>query len=87
MFRVIDLPSEVDLSKAKATFNDGTLEVMMPKAAPAKSLRVETKPGVSSEVILLLMKRAQLKPQAAHRLLLDPTSRSIGKAQAASSRR
>jgi hypothetical protein len=45
IFRVIDLPTEVDLSKTKATFNDGTLEVVMPKAAPAKSVRVETKPG------------------------------------------
>jgi HSP20 family protein len=49
MFRVIDLPCEVDLSKAKATLNDGTLEVVMPRAAPAKSLRVETRPGLSSE--------------------------------------
>jgi HSP20 family protein len=48
MFRVIDLPCEVDLSKAKVTFNDGALEVVMPKAAPAKSLRVETKPGSSA---------------------------------------
>jgi HSP20 family molecular chaperone IbpA len=49
IFRVIDLPTEVDLSKSKATFHDGTLEVMMPKAAPAKSLRVETKPELSAE--------------------------------------
>jgi len=49
MYRVIDLPSEVDLSKAKATLNDSTLEVVMPKAAPVKSLRVETRPGLSSE--------------------------------------
>ena len=49
MFRVIDLPCEVDLSKAKATFDEGTLEVVMPKAAPAKSVRVETKPGLSAE--------------------------------------
>jgi len=49
MFRVIDLPCEVDLSKVKATFNDGTLEVVMPKAAPAKSVRVETKLGLSAE--------------------------------------
>jgi len=48
IFRVIDLPCEVDLSKARATFNDGTLEVAMPKAAPAKSLRVETKPELSA---------------------------------------
>ncbi len=49
MFRVIDLPCEVDLSKAKASFNDGRLEVVMPKAAPAKNLRVETEPGLSTE--------------------------------------
>jgi len=49
MYRVIDLPCEVDLSKAKATFNDGTVEVVMPKAAPAKSVRVETKPGLSAK--------------------------------------
>jgi HSP20 family protein len=49
MFCVIDLPTEVDLSRAKATFNDGTLEVVMPKTAPAKSIRVGTKPGFSTE--------------------------------------
>lgn len=49
IFRVIDLPCEVDLSKAKATFNDGTLEVFMPKAAPAKSVRAEPKLGSSAE--------------------------------------
>ncbi|HVB54830.1 MAG TPA: Hsp20/alpha crystallin family protein [Candidatus Acidoferrales bacterium] len=49
MFRVIDLPAEVDLSKAKATFNDGTLEVVLPKAAPAKSVRVETKPELHAK--------------------------------------
>jgi HSP20 family protein len=48
MFRVIDLPAEVDLSKARATFSDGTLEVVMPKAAPAKSVRVETKLATSA---------------------------------------
>jgi HSP20 family molecular chaperone IbpA len=48
MFRVIDLPAEVDLSKARATFSDGTLEVAMPKAAPAKSVRVETKLAMSA---------------------------------------
>src|ERR1019366_4706936 len=49
IFRVIDLPCEVDPSKAKATFNDGALDVVMPKAAPAKRVRVETKPGLSTE--------------------------------------
>jgi len=43
LLRVIDLSAEVDLSKAKATFIDGTLEIVMPKAAPARSVRVETK--------------------------------------------
>ncbi len=43
IFRVIDLAAEVDLSKVKATLNDGTLEIVMPKADPAKSVRVETK--------------------------------------------
>jgi HSP20 family molecular chaperone IbpA len=49
MFRVIDLPTEVDLTKAKAFLRDGTLEVVLPKAAPAKSVRVETKPGWPEE--------------------------------------
>jgi|SRR5665213_141360 len=49
MYRVIDLPCEVDLSKAKATLNDNTLEVVMPRAAPAKSLRVETRPTLSAQ--------------------------------------
>ena len=49
MFHVIDLPCEVDLSKAKATFNDGRLDVVMPKVALAKSVRVETMPGLSAE--------------------------------------
>jgi HSP20 family protein len=48
MLRVIDLPAEVNLSKARATFSDGTLEVVMPKAAPAKSVRVETKLALSA---------------------------------------
>jgi HSP20 family protein len=42
MFRVIDLPAEVDLSKVRATLSDGTLEVAMPRAAPVKSIRVDT---------------------------------------------
>ena len=39
MFHVIDLPCEVDPSKAKATFNDGRLEVVMPKVVLAMSAR------------------------------------------------
>jgi HSP20 family protein len=39
MYHVIDLPCEVDPSKAKATFNDGRLDVVMPKVVLAKSAR------------------------------------------------
>jgi len=49
IFRVIDLPAEVDLSKVKATLNDGTLEIVMPKADPAKSVRIETRLTLSAE--------------------------------------
>jgi hypothetical protein len=76
MFRVIDLPSEVDLLKAKATFNDGALDVVMPKAAPAKSVRVEAKLGLSAERVLLYMKGVGSKPQSPRRLSLEPVSRS-----------
>lgn len=48
IFRVVDLPAEVDLSKVKATLNGDTLEVVMPKANPA-SVRVETKSGLPVE--------------------------------------
>ena len=68
MFRVIDLPTEVDLSKAKATFHDGTLEVLMPKAAPAKSVRVETKPELSAESDTSVPEMVGSKPQAPRRL-------------------
>lgn len=37
MFHVLDLPCEVDPSKAKATFNNERLEVVMPKVVCAKS--------------------------------------------------
>jgi HSP20 family molecular chaperone IbpA len=37
MYHVIDLPCEVDPSKAKATFNEGRLDVAMPKVVLAKS--------------------------------------------------
>jgi HSP20 family protein len=49
MFHVIDLPCEVDLSNSKASFHDGRLEVVMPKAAPTKSIRVETDLGSTAE--------------------------------------
>lgn len=44
MFLVVDLPTEVNPSKAKATFNDSMLDVVMPKGATsAKSVGAETK--------------------------------------------
>lgn len=49
MFRVINLPCEVDPSKGQAIFNDGRLEIVMPKARPAKNISEETRPGLSSE--------------------------------------
>jgi HSP20 family molecular chaperone IbpA len=39
IYHVIDLPCEVDPPKAKATFNDGRLDVVMPKVVLAKSAR------------------------------------------------
>jgi len=71
MFHVIDLPCEVDLSKAKASFNDGRLEVVMPKAAPARSVRVETKQGCPQKVVLLSRKQVGSEPQEARRLSLS----------------
>lgn len=45
VLRVVDLPTEVDTEKAKATLSDGVLELYMPKAAPAKMVKVEPKAG------------------------------------------
>ena len=39
--RTVSLPSEVDGDKAKATLNDGVLEVTVPKAASSKRQRVK----------------------------------------------
>jgi len=86
MFRVIDLPCEVDLSKAKATFNDGTLEVVMPKAASAKSVRVETKPELSAESDTSVREAGMIEA-AGSPPVVTGTNKPIVKAQAASSRR
>lgn len=43
ILRVIDLPAAVDPEKAKATLKDGMLELDMPKAAPAKTVKVAPK--------------------------------------------
>jgi HSP20 family protein len=43
ILRVVDLPAEVDAKKATATLKNGILELTLPKAAQAKSTRVEIK--------------------------------------------
>ena len=43
ILRVIDLPAEVDASKATATLKNGILELQMPKSAIPKATRVEVK--------------------------------------------
>lgn len=43
LLRVIDLPSEVDPEKTKATLKNGILELEMPKAAQSQAKRVEVK--------------------------------------------
>jgi HSP20 family molecular chaperone IbpA len=45
ILRSVDLPSGVDGSKANAMLNDGILHIELPKAGPAKSVRIETKPA------------------------------------------
>ena len=86
IFRVIDLPTEVDLSKVKATFHDGTLEVVMPKAAPAKSVRVETKLGLSAEGDTSVHEAGGIEAAGSPPVVTGPHE-PIFKAQAASSRR
>ncbi|MGB6624366.1 MAG: Hsp20/alpha crystallin family protein, partial [Candidatus Acidiferrales bacterium] len=81
VLRIIDLPCEVDLSKAKATFNEGALEVVMPKAAPAKSVRVETKPALSAESDASVDKTEGSKRRAARRFSLEPMERFSRRAQ------
>ena len=43
ILRVVDLPAEVDSSKVTATLKDGILSLELPKAAHAKTVRVEAK--------------------------------------------
>jgi len=43
ILRVVYLPAEVDSSKASATLKDGILNIELPKAAHAKTVRVEPK--------------------------------------------
>lgn len=43
ILRAVDLPAEVDTTKATATLKNGVLELTLPKTAQAKSTRVEIK--------------------------------------------
>jgi HSP20 family protein len=43
ILRVVDLPAEVDSSKVSAILKDGVLNIELPKAAHAKTVRVEPK--------------------------------------------
>jgi len=43
ILRVVYLPAEVDSSKANATLKDGILNIELPKAAHAKTVRIEPK--------------------------------------------
>ncbi len=43
MFRVVNLPTEVDSDKANATVRDGVLELTLPKSESAKSKRLQVK--------------------------------------------
>jgi HSP20 family protein len=43
IFRSVDLPSAVDGSKVNATLKDGVLNLELPKALHAKSVRIEPK--------------------------------------------
>jgi HSP20 family molecular chaperone IbpA len=85
MFRVIDLPAEVDISKTKATFNGGTLDVLMPKAAPTKSIRVETKPASPGPVDTSAPETGRIKAAVSPPVAAAATQ-PVGKAQTASRR-
>ena len=46
ILRSFELPAEVDTSKATATLKDGILNIELPKAAQAKTVRVEAKAAI-----------------------------------------
>jgi len=85
MFHVIDLPCEVDLSKAKASFNDGRLEVVMPKAAPARSVRVETNPELSAKGDSFVQGKGE--DAAGSTRVVGGAKEQLAKAQTATSKR
>jgi HSP20 family protein len=43
VFRTLELSQEIDPDKAKATLQDGTLEISLPKARPARKVPVSAK--------------------------------------------
>jgi len=43
ILRSVDLPSEVDGAKVSAILKDGVLQIELPKAPLAKSVRIEAK--------------------------------------------
>ncbi len=43
ILKVVDLPAEVDATKASATLKNGVLELSLPKAAQARGTRVDIK--------------------------------------------
>src|ERR1017187_755039 len=43
ILRAVDLPADVDTAKASASLKDGILTIDLPKAARAKSVRIEPK--------------------------------------------
>jgi HSP20 family protein len=45
ILRIVDLPAEVDASKAEAKLKNGILEMRMPKGKAAKTTRVQVKAG------------------------------------------
>jgi len=45
ILRIVDLPAEVDASKAQAKLKNGMLEMQLPKGKPAKTTRIEVKAG------------------------------------------
>lgn len=45
LFRSLSLPVEVDAEKARATLKQGVLDLVLPKAAPSRKIKVEAEEG------------------------------------------
>ncbi len=46
VFRVVDLPVEVDTDRATATLKDGILQLTMPKAAKARTVQIRPQAAI-----------------------------------------